>query len=174
MARSLEQRLGDYFDRELAPPRAFEPSKELRIQPPGQQSRVVAELDVSVRVGSVLVVIDAKAIQVSPGYRRFVHAALRERWQKFERYVEHADEQAEKLAAQPRGTNYDLLTDGYTHVVTLLCSTVPEFVDTDDRKFFVKDDLPRVATPLELRNYLAEATEDDLKTLLFARRIAGQ
>jgi hypothetical protein len=174
VSRSLEQRLGDYFDRELSHPRAFESSKELRVQAPGQRSRVVAELDASVRVGSVLVVIDAKAIQISPGYRRYIHADLRNRWQKFERYVEHADEQAEKLAEQPRGTNYDLLADGYTHIVTLLCSTVLEIVDTDDRNFFVREDLPRVATPLELRDYLAEATEHDLKALPFARCVAGE
>jgi hypothetical protein len=81
VSRSFEQRLGDYFDREFAHPRAFEPSKELRVQPPGERSRVIAELDASVRVGSVLVAIDAKAIHVSPGYRRYVHTDLRNRWQ---------------------------------------------------------------------------------------------
>jgi hypothetical protein len=174
VSTSLEQRLGDYFDRELAHPRAFEPSKKLLVQDaPGRHSREIAELDVSVRVGSVLVTIDAKAIHVSPGYRRFVHADLRNRWHKFERYVEHADEQAKKLAAQPRGTNYDLLADGYTHIVTLLCSTVPEFVATDDPNFFITDDLPRVASPPELRYYLAEVAEEDLKALPFARSIGA-
>ncbi len=171
---SLERRLGDYFDRELVHPRAFEPSKELRAQDPGQRSsRVVAELDASVRVGSVLVAIDAKSLQVSPGYRGYAHADLRNRWHKFERYVGHADGQARKLAEQPRGTNYDLPADGYTHVVTLLCSTVPEYIDSDDPNFFVKEDLPRVATPPELRDYLAEATEEELKALPFARRIGA-
>lgn len=175
VSRSLEQKLGDYFDRELPHPRAFEPSKKLLVQDaPGQHSREVAELDVSVKVGSVLVAIDAKAIHVSPGYRRFVHADWRNRWQKFEQYVEHADEQARKLAAQPRGTNYDLLADGYTHVVMLLCSTVPEYVNSDDPNFFITDDLPRVGTPPELRNYLAEVAEEDLKALLFARRIGDR
>jgi hypothetical protein len=174
VSRSLEQRLGDYFDRELDHLRAFEPSKKLLVQDaPGRHSREVAELDVSVRVGSVLVAIDAKAIHVSPSYRRFVHADLRNRWQKFERYVEHADEQAEKLAQQPRGTNYDLPVDGYTHVVTLVCSTVPEFIHTDSPNYFIMDDLPRVATPPELRNYLAEVAEEDLMALPFARRISG-
>jgi hypothetical protein len=125
-------------------------------------------------VGSVLVAIDAKSLQVSPGYRGYNHADLRTRWQKFEHYVEHADEQAKKLAEQPQGTNYDLLADGYTHVVTLLCSTVPEFVDTDDPNFFVTNDLPRVATPPELRDYLEKATEDDLKTLPFASRVSSK
>lgn len=58
-------------------------------------------------------------------------------------------------------------------MVTLLCSTVPEYVDTDDPNFFATDYLPRVATPFELRNYLAEASEEDLKALPFARRIGG-
>jgi hypothetical protein len=44
VSRSLEQRLGDYFDRELPDSRAFEPSKKLRVQDAGQRSsRVVAE-----------------------------------------------------------------------------------------------------------------------------------
>lgn len=172
VSKSLEQRLGDYFGRELDHPRAFEPSKKFLVQDaPGQRSREIAELDVSVRVGSVLVAIDAKAIHVSPGYRRFVHADLRNRWHKFAGYVEHADEQSEKLAGRPRGTNYDLLADGYSHVVTLVCSTVPEYLDTDDPNYFVTDDLPRVATPPELRNYLAEVAEADLKALPFARHI---
>jgi hypothetical protein len=72
------------------------------------------------------------------------------------------------------GANYDLLADGYTHVVTLVCSTMPEFVDTDDPNFLLRDDLPRIATPPELRNYLAEATKEDLKALPFARRISGR
>lgn len=172
VSSSLEWRLGQFLDRELNHPRAFEPSKELRAQDAGQRSsRVVAELDASVRVGSVLVAIDAKSLQVSPGYRSFVHADLRNRWQKLERYVGHADGQAETLAGRPRGTNYDLLSDGYTHVVTLLCSTVPEYIDSDDPNFFVKEDLPRVATPSELRDYLAEVTEEELKALPFAKRI---
>jgi hypothetical protein len=107
------------------------------------------------------------------GYRGYVHADVRNRWQKFEGYVAHADEQAEKLTNQPNGTNYDLLAEGYTYVVTLLCNTVVEFVDTDDRNFFVKDDLPRVATPAELRDYLADVDEKDLKALPFAKRIVG-
>ena len=44
-------------------------------------------------------------------------------------------------------------------------------MDSDDPNFFVKDDLPRVATPPELRDYLAEATAEKLKALPFARRI---
>ncbi len=170
---NLERRLSAYFGQELDHPRAFESSKKLRAQDSGQRSRVVAELDVSVKVGSILVAIDAKAIQVSPGYRGYTHADLRNRWQKFETYIGHADSQAEKLADQPQGTNYDLLADGHTHIVTLLCSTVPEFVDTDDPTFFVTNDLPRIATPPELRDYLAEATEDELKALPFAKHISG-
>lgn len=172
---SLEGRLGEFFDREIDHPRAFEPSKKLRAQDAGRRSsRVVAELDASVRVGSVLVAIDAKSLQVAPGYRAHAHADVRNRWQKFARYVEHADGQAETLAGRPRGTNYDLLSDGYTHLVTLLCSTVPEYIDSDDPNFFVEEDLPRVATPSELRDYLAGATEEELKALPFARRISAK
>lgn len=171
VSATLERRLGAYFRRELRHPLAFEPSKKLYVKPPGQNRRLLTDLDVSVRVGSVLVAIDAKAIQVSPGYRRYVHADLRNRWQKFEQNVQHGDEQAYKLARQPKGTNYDLVADGYTHVVTLLCSTVPEFIDTDDENFYIRDDVPRVATPPELRNFLAEATEENLKALPFAKRI---
>jgi hypothetical protein len=134
---------------------------------------MIAEIDTSVKVGSVLVAIDAKSIRISPGYRRYVHADLRNRWQKFDRYVEHVDVQADRLARQPRGTNYDLLANGYTHIVALLCSTVPEYIDTEDPNFYIREDLPRVATPLELRDYLAEATEDDLKALPFTKRIAS-
>jgi hypothetical protein len=51
---------------------------------------------------------------------------------------------------------------------------VVECVDTDGPKFYIREDLPRVATPLGLHNYLTEATEDDLKALPFARHITGE
>ena len=63
------------------------------------------------------------------------------------------------------------MADGYTHLVTLVCSTVPEFIYTDGPNYFITDDLPRIATPPELRDYLAEVAEEDLKALPFARRI---
>lgn len=173
VAGTLERRLADYMQEGLDHLRAFETSKKLYAKLPGQNRKIVAELDASIRIGSVLVAVDAKSIRVSTGYRKYEHGALRTRWQKFEDYVDHADEQAGKLASQSRGTNFDLPADGYTHVVTLLCSTMPEFIDTDDANFYVKEDLPRVATPLELRDFLAEVTEDDLKALPFAKRITG-
>ncbi len=58
-------------------------------------------------------------------------------------------------------------------MVTLLCSAVPEFVDTDDPNFYVHDDLPRIATPQELRRFLAETNDTELKSLPFARRLTG-
>jgi hypothetical protein len=173
VAGDLEHRFANYLDNELDNRRAFDPSKKLYVKPSGQNRRVVAELDASVGIGSVLVAIDAKSIRVSSGYRRYDYDALITRWRKFENYVDHANQQANKLARQPRGTNYDLLACGYTHVVTLLCSAMPEFIYTDVEDFYINEDLPRVATPLELRNYLAEVTEDDLKALPFAKRITG-
>jgi hypothetical protein len=172
LASNLEQRLGDYLERELPHPQAFEPSKELWIRPAGENRRTVAELDTSVRVGSVLIAIDAKSIRISSRFRRYEHAALRNRWQNFVGHVAHADEQARNLSRQPRGTNYDLVADGYTHVVTLLCSSTPEFIDTDDPSFYIRRNLPRIATPLELRNFLSETTEDELRALPYARSIS--
>lgn len=171
VSKNLERRLDDYFEEELVHPRAFNPSKKLWHQPPGGRKEQVAELDVSVKVGSVLVVVDAKSIRVSPGYRKYRHGALKTRWEKFERYVEEADEQADKLSRHPRGTNYDLLADGYTHLVTLLCSAMPEYIDTDNENFYVRSDLPRVATPLEIRNFLSEVTEEELEALPFAKQL---
>lgn len=171
VSKDLELRLDEYFGEELARSRAFDPSKKLWHQPPGHRKEQVAELDVSVRVGSVLVAVDAKSIRVSPGYRKYRHGALKTRWEKFERYVEEADEQADKLSRHPRGTNYDLLADGYTHLVTLLCSAMPEYIDTDDENFYVRSNLPRAAAPLEMRNFLSEVTEEELKALPFVKRL---
>lgn len=171
VSKDLELRLDEYFGEEFASSRAFRSSKKLWHQPPGGRKEQVAELDVSVRVGSVLVAVDAKSIRVSPGYRKYRHGALKTRWEKFERYVEEADEQADKLFRHPRGTNYDLLADGYTHVVTLLCSAMPEYIDTDDENFYVRSNLPRVAAPLEMRNFLSGVTEEELKALPFAKQL---
>lgn len=168
VSTDLEFRLDEYFGEELDHRRAFPSGTKLWHEKGGRKERV-AELDVSFKIGDVLVIVDAKSIVLSPGYRRYQYGALKTRWEKFagkgdrKGYVGKADEQAEKLARHPRGTNYDLLADGYTYIVTLLCSTLPEYLNTDDPSFFVKGDLPRVATPPELRSYLAEVAAEELK-----------
>jgi hypothetical protein len=171
IAKNLEKRLGEYFDYQLDHPLAFESSKVLKYRSPEGKKRDVAELDASLKVGEVLVAIDAKSIRTKPGYKRYEYKELRNRWSTFESYVEKADEQAKNLTVYPKGTNYDLVADGYTHVVTLLCSATPEYIDSNEERFYIRDDLPRIATPLELRDYLNEVTEEELKSLPFAKHI---
>ena len=135
------------------------------------------QLDVSFKVGTVLVAIDAKSIPVSPGYRAYGYEALKTRWKKFagdaghEGYVDKADQQALELSSHPRGTNYDLLAAGYTHVLTILCSPFPEYIDTEDPSYYLHEDLPRIATPQELRELLADTDETQLKSIPFTRRL---
>ena len=179
VSKDFELRLDRYLSEGAGHRRVFPTGTEPRRRIPGGGKESVAELDASFGVGSVLVAVDAKSIPISLGHRRYQYGALRTRWEKFagdgkhKGYVEKADEQADKLARHPRGINYDLVAAGYTHVVTLLCSAVPEFVDTDDPNFYVHDDLPRIATPQELRRFLAETNETELKSLPFARRLTG-
>jgi hypothetical protein len=177
VSKDFELRLDEYLGEGTGRPRAFPSGTELRRRMPGGGKESVAELDASFGVGSVLVAVDAKSIPISLGHRRYQYGALRTRWEKFagdgkrKGYVQKADGQAEKLARHPRGINYDLSAAGYTHVVTLLCSAVPEFVDTDDPGFYVREDLPRIATPQELRAFLTETDEAELRSLPFARRL---
>lgn len=171
VSKNLEVRLDGYLGAELDHPKAFPTGQELWHRTSGGRKEKVAEIDVSFMIGSVLVIVDAKSIVLSPGYRRYFYGALKRRWKKLEAYVEKADGQAEKLARHPRGTNYDLLAGGYTHIVTLLCTAMPEYIDTDDDGFYLSDGLPRIATPHELRGFLAETTEADLKALPFAKRV---
>lgn len=177
VSKDFELRLNEYLGKDLPHPRVLPSGKELWRQIAGGRKERVAELDASFGVGSVLVAVDAKSIPLSPGHRRYQYGALKTRWEKFagdgknKGYVEKADEQAEKLARYPRGTNYALPAAGYTHVVTLLCGSIPEYVDTDDPNFYVRDDLPRIAAPQELREFLAETDEAELKSLPYARRL---
>lgn len=62
----------------------------------------------------------------------------------------------DEIVEQPRGTNCDLPADGHTHIVTLLRSTVPECIDTNDPNFYIRQDLLRVAAPLEFRDFLSD------------------
>lgn len=57
--------------------------------------------------------------------------------------------------------------------ITLLCSTVPGYIDSDGSNFFVKENLPRVTPSSELLDYLSEAIEVGLKALPSARRISN-
>lgn len=178
VSTDLETRLGDFIGAASNLPRAFPPATELWRKIPGGRKERVAELDVSFKVGTVLVAIDAKSIPISPGYRAYDYGALKTRWEKFagdakhKGYVKAADEQADKISRHPSGTNYDLPAQGCTHVLTILCSPFPEYIDTEDPNYYLRDDLPRIATPPELAAFLSDTNEAQLKALPFTRRLA--
>lgn len=133
----------------------------------------LGEADLSFRVGTVYIPVDVKAYLVSVEFDRGDHNAVQGRWHYVTEWVEQAEELGQSLKSQPTGSNYDLLRDGLTHVLPIICSPFHEYIGDLDRKFWLDDTTPRVATPAEIVQFLTSHSEEQLKTHHLALRLDG-
>lgn len=123
----------------------------------------LGEADLSFRVGSVYIPIDIKAYLVTVEFDRGDYKAVNARWDYIKGWVAQADKLGQVLSEKPRGTNYDLLADGFTHVLPIVCSPFHEYIGSRDARYFLTDTIPRVATPAEIAAFLKSTDEATLK-----------
>jgi hypothetical protein len=105
-------------------------------------------------LGSVLVLIDAKAYKIPQAYDRGDYSAVQTRSGYLRSWLDQADRLADSLRDNPVGSNYDLHVLNVTHVLTIVCTPYSEYIPERTSRFFLGRDTPRVCTPSELRMYL--------------------
>jgi len=135
---------------------AFAPKKLFKLN-----RQRLGEADVSYRVGTVLVVIDVKAYAVFDEFGRGEYSAVKTRWGYVQGWLAQADDLAKKLAHNPKGDNYDLAADGYTHILPIVCSSFHEYIDSTEPRYYLTPSIPRVAMPVELERFF-ERTDETL------------
>lgn len=142
----------------------------------GNSGREVAEIDVPVRVGSVLVAVQTWARDVDKRIEAGDYEALKERWRSVRRKLKKTDDHyARDLIADPEARRY-LKRKGIRFVLPVFCSPFSEPVISTDPKYWIRHpsevppnalpaSLPRVVTPPELGPFLDQTTEEELRRI---------
>ena len=111
------------------------------------------QIDYAVARGSHLVIAECKAVGRSIAFDRGDPQAIKYRTDNVvERGLYEVDRKARWLAAHSVGTNYDV--SQYSHILPVVVSPFVEFIPSQDTRYWVSKDIPRILTPTELENLL--------------------
>ena len=113
------------------------------------------QIDYAIACGSYLIIAECKAVNMSISFDRGDPQAIEYRT----KYVvnpalEQVDDKADWLAAHPKGSNYDI--SSYSHILPLAISPFVEFIPSRNTRYWLTNDIPRVLTPREFKDFLNE------------------
>lgn len=111
------------------------------------------QIDYAVAYGSHLVIAECKAVGMSIAFDRGDPKAIKYRTNNVvERGLSEVDDKAKWLAAYPLGTNYDL--SNYDYILPVVVSPFVEFIPSQDIRYWISRDVPRILTPKEFEKLL--------------------
>lgn len=113
------------------------------------------QIDYAHAFHSYLIIAECKAVNMSIGFDRGDPKAIKFRTENVvERALTEVDDKASWLAKHPNGSNYNL--EDYTHIIPIAISPFVEFIPSKDRRYWLTNDIPRVLTPREFKDFLEE------------------
>lgn len=111
------------------------------------------QVDYAIVCGSHLVIAECKAVGKSIAFDRGDTKAIDYRINNVvERGLSEADDKADWLAAHPVGINYDL--SKYEYILPVAVSPFVEFIPSQNERYWISGDIPRVLTLEEFENLL--------------------
>ena len=111
------------------------------------------DIDVSFWSGNVLFVVECKAFGVPPAFGRGEPVALQTRKEKLDAALDQVDGLCELLSTERKGRNFELPAK-VTHIVSIVASPFPEYVDSKGDRYFLTPSIPRVCTPEEIVQFI--------------------
>ncbi len=111
------------------------------------------QIDYSIKIRNILLVIECKAVAKSIGFERGSINAINYRKEKVViRSIKEAEEKCKWLINHKIGKNYDITSIDY--LLPIGVSTFPEYIHTKDNWFWITKNIPRVLTPDELKDLI--------------------
>lgn len=111
------------------------------------------QIDYAVACGSHLVIAECKAVGRSVAFDRGDPKAVKYRTSNVvQRGLSEVDDKAKWLASYPLGTNYAVAS--YDYILPVVVSPFVEFIPSQDTRYWISADLPRVLAPKEFENLL--------------------
>jgi hypothetical protein len=111
------------------------------------------QIDYAATCGSHLVIAECKAVGMSIAFDRGDPSSIKHRIDNVvELSLSQVDEKAHWLATHPIGRNYNIAE--YDYILPIAISPFVEFIPSQDIRYWVTKDLPRVLTPEEFDKLL--------------------
>ncbi|MBA7695387.1 hypothetical protein ES703_104013 [subsurface metagenome] len=111
------------------------------------------QIDYACKVNDCLVIAECKAVSRSIAFDRGHPEAIQYRVEKVvNRCLAEADEKANWLIANPKGSNYDIAN--YKSILPVGISPFVEFIPSLASKYWIQEKTPRVLTPDEFKKLM--------------------
>lgn len=137
---------------------------------PGGDSR---EIDMPLRLGSVLIAVQTWAREVDLRIDEGAYRQLQRRWDKAKEKLEDTDTYyTDYLLCNPAGREH-MESEGLRYILPILCGPFTEPVVSIEGKFWLRypdmnsfdspqEAIPRILTPSELEHFLSTTSQDEL------------
>ena len=137
----LETQTQEFFDKQKV-------TKNFKVAyPTGQKfflnGKQIAEADISLEVNGTLVLIDCKSVLNEPKVDEGNPKTTANRGKKLRELLEYRDSQAQKLAENPKGDNYEITQDT---ICAHLMTAALEWVPIDDPLLWWNSTTPRITS----------------------------
>lgn len=113
------------------------------------------DIDVSFYMENVLFIVECKAFSVPSAFDRGEPSALSNRKDKLEYALNQVDTLCDLLCKERKGRNFEI-PENITHLVSLVASPHPEYIDISSDRYFLTPAIPRVCTPEEIVEFVKQ------------------
>jgi hypothetical protein len=129
------------------------------------------EIDFAICRGNCLVVIEVKSEVIPAGYFQGEREAIRKRSDQLKKALKQVEAHCRKLSTHPVTDSYALPHE-IEYLVPIICTAMPEWLDSWSLQDMLTPKTPRVCTPGELGRFLRERGPKYLSRLPFAIKVA--
>ena len=120
------------------------------------------QIDASFSVGKRLFIVECRAWPRSIGHEKGQKESIDYIKRKIDKTLEDIDEKAKWLSVHQTGSNYDISSLGFTEIVPVGVSPFVEYIPSLFEWYWLRDDVPRLLTPSELKDEL-QSTDDSVQ-----------
>lgn len=113
------------------------------------------DIDVSFSFDNILFIVECKAFSVLPAFDRGEPTAIANRKEKLESGLKQVDTLCKLLCNETKGRNFEI-QENITHIVSLVASPHPEYIDISSDRYFLTPAIPRVCTPEEIVEFVKQ------------------
>ena len=129
------------------------------------------DLDCPLRVGATLVLVEAKGKLLRYFAETVDRESVRKRWEENWKYLNKIDETARLIAQRKNESRYRASMTGIKNILPVVCRPYPEWIPQTDQGYWLRQPtendpgVPRVLTPVELKEFLEAADSASLARL---------
>jgi len=130
------------------------------------------QVDAAFRNDNQLIIVECKVFGKSIGFYRGDPQSIRYRNERINKALSDVDEKARWLANNPIGTNFDI--SSFSEIIPVVVTPFVEYIYCLDQRFWLKDGIPRVLSPIEFKRALDNNEFSDVVDNIFSITVDHQ